>query len=193
LYDAKADAEAVLAALGAPVAKLMTAREAPDWFHPGRSAALKLGPKNTLAVFGELHPKVLKAMDIRGSAVAVSVMLENLPQAKAKGTTRPALQLSNLQAVERDFAFVVDAGVEAQQIVRAAMGGDKKLISGVEVFDIFDGGKASEQLGAGKKSVAIAVRLQPVNETLTDAEIEAVAEKIVASVAKATGAELRGS
>ncbi|MEM7686325.1 MAG: phenylalanine--tRNA ligase subunit beta, partial [Pseudomonadota bacterium] len=193
LYDAKADAEAVLAALGAPVSKLMTAREAPDWFHPGRSAALKLGPKNTLAVFGELHPKVLKAMDIRGSAVAVSVMLENLPQAKAKGTTRPALQLSNLQAVERDFAFVVDAGVEAQQIVRAAMGGDKKLISGVEVFDVFDGGKASEQLGAGKKSVAIAVRLQPVNETLTDAEIEAVAEKIVASVAKATGAELRGS
>ncbi|MEL7468079.1 MAG: phenylalanine--tRNA ligase subunit beta [Pseudomonadota bacterium] len=193
LYDAKADAEAVLAALGAPVAKLMTAREAPDWFHPGRSAALKLGPKNTLAVFGELHPKVLKAMDIRGTAVAVSVMLENLPQAKAKSTTRPALQLSNLQAVERDFAFVVDAGVEAQQIVRAAMGGDKKLISGVEVFDIFDGGKASDQLGTGKKSVAIAVRLQPVNETLTDAEIEAVAEKIVASVAKATGAELRGS
>ena len=193
LQDAKADAEAVLAALGAPVAKLMIAREAPAWFHPGRSAALKLGPKNTLAVFGELHPKVLKAMDIKGAAVAVSVMLENLPAAKAKGTTRPALQVSNLQAVERDFAFVVDESVEAAQIIRAAQGGDKKLISGVEIFDVFEGKKAVEQLGAGKKSVAIAVRLQPTNETLTDAEIEAVGAKIVASVTKATGAELRGS
>ncbi|MEM9062378.1 MAG: phenylalanine--tRNA ligase subunit beta [Pseudomonadota bacterium] len=192
LHDAKADAEAVLSALGAPTAKLMIAREAPGWFHPGRSAALKLGPKNTLAVFGELHPKVVKAMDLRGPAVAVSIMLENLPAAKAKGTTRPALQVSNLQMVERDFAFVVDSSVEAQQIVRAAMGGDKKLIAGVDVFDIFEGKKAAEQLGVAKKSVAISVRLQPVNDTLTDAEIEAIGQKIVASVAKATGAELRG-
>ena len=193
LQDAKADAEAVLAALGAPVSKLMVMRDAPEWFHPGRSAALKLGPKNTLAVFGELHPKVIKAMDLRGPAIAISVNLENLPAAKSKGTTRPALEISNLQAVERDFAFVVDDTVEAAQIIRAAQGGDKKLISAVEVFDIFEGKKAAEQLGEGKKSVAIAVRLQPTSDTLTDAEIEAVGVKIVASVAKATGAELRGS
>ena len=192
LQDAKADAEAVLAALGAPVDKLMVIRDAPEWFHPGRSAALKLGPKNTLAVFGELHPKVVKAMDLRGPVVAVSVMLENLPAAKAKGTTRPALKLSNLQAVERDFAFVVDTGIEAAQIIRAAQGGDKKLIAGVEVFDVFEGKQAAEQLGKGKKSVAIAVRLQPTTDTLTDAEIEAVGAKIIASVSKATGAELRG-
>ena len=192
LHDAKADAEAVLAALGAPVDKLMVMRDAPAWFHPGRSAALKLGPKNTLAVFGELHPNVLKAMDIKGTAVAVSVMLENLPAAKSKGTTRPALQTSNLQAVERDFAFVVDESVEVARIVRAAQGGDKQLISAVDVFDVFQGKKASEQLGEGKKSVAISVRLQPTTETLTDAEIDAVGARIVASVAKATGAELRG-
>ena len=192
LHDAKADAEAVLTSLGAPVSKLMIGREAPPWFHPGRSAALKLGPKNTLAVFGELHPKVLKAMDIRGNAVAVSIFLENLPAAKSKGTTRPALAISNLQSVERDFAFVVDSGVEAAQLVRAAQGGDKKLISGVEVFDVFDGKKAAEQFGEGRKSVAISVRLQPLNETLTDAEIDAVSDRIVASVIKATGAELRG-
>ncbi|MEM6663927.1 MAG: phenylalanine--tRNA ligase subunit beta [Pseudomonadota bacterium] len=192
LMDAKADAEAVLAALGAPTGKLMVMRDAPDWFHPGRSAALKLGPKNPLAVFGELHPKVIKAMDLKGAAVAVEIYLENLPPAKAKGTTRPALEISNLQAVERDFAFVVSADVEAQAITRAAQGADKKLITGVEVFDVFAGKKATEQLGDGRKSVAISVRLQPTDQTLTDADIEAVGQKIIANVAKATGAELRG-
>ncbi len=191
LYDAKADAEAVLAALGAPVDRLMVSRDAPDWFHPGRSGALKLGPKNTLAVFGELHPNALKATGARGPAVAITVFLENLPAAKAKGTTRPALKVSNLQAVERDFAFVVDETVEAAQLVRAAQGTDKQLIAGVDVFDLFQGKRAVEQLGEGKKSVAIAVRLQPSDTTLTDAQIEAVGEKIVANVAKATGAVLR--
>ena len=139
-----------------------------------------------------MHPKVIKAMDIRGTAVAVSIFLENLPAAKSKGTTRPALAISNLQAVERDFAFVVGSSVEAAQIVRAAQSGDKKLITGVEVFDIFEGKKAADQFGDGRKSIAISVRMQPSDETLTDAEIDAVAEKIVASVVKATGAELRG-
>ena len=191
LYDAKADAEAVLSALGAPVARLTVAREAPDWFHPGRSAALKLGPKNTLAVFGELHPKVIRAMDLRGSAVAVMVYLEALPQPKARATTRPALIASNLQTVERDFAFVVDAQIEATAIVRAARAADKKLIDAVEVFDLFDGKRAAEQLGEGKKSVAIAVHLQPSDATLTEAEIEVVAERIIAGVTKATGGALR--
>ena len=191
LYDAKADAEAVLAALGAPVDRLQVDRDAPDWFHPGRSAALKLGPKVTLAHFGELHPRVLRAMDVRGPAAAIMVHLENLPAARSKGTTRPALKISNLQAVERDFAFVVDADVEAAQIVRAAQGADKKLIAAVEVFDLFDGKRAAEQFGEGRKSVAISVRMEPTEATLTEAEIDAVAEKIVAGVTRATGGSLR--
>ena len=192
LYDAKADAEAVLAAIGAPVDRLMTFRDAPDYFHPGRSAMLKLGPKNPLAAFGELHPKVLEGMDVKGPAVAVTVFLENLPAARAKGTTRRALAISNLQAVERDFAFVVDTSVEAGQIIKAAQGAEKVLIDAVEVFDVFEGRHAAEQLGDGKKSVAISIRLQPKTETLTDAQIEDVGTKIVANVAKVTGAVLRG-
>jgi phenylalanyl-tRNA synthetase beta chain len=135
---------------------------------------------------------VLKAMDVRGPAVALTVFLKNLPPAKTKGTTRPALEISNLQAVERDFAFVVDADVESAAIVRAAQGADKKLIDAVEVFDLFEGKRAAEQLGEGKKSIAISVRLQPSDATLTDAEIDAVAERVVASVTKATGGTLRG-
>ena len=191
LHDAKADAEAVLAALGAPVERLMVMREAPEWFHPGRSAQLKLGPKVTLAEFGELHPKVLAAMDVKGPAVAMTVYLENLPAARKKGTTRQALKSSNFQAVERDFAFIVDREVEASAIVRAATGADKALIDGVTVFDVFDGKKAAEQLGEGRKSVAISVRLQPVQATLTDGEIDEVSQRIVQAVSKATDAQLR--
>ncbi len=191
LYDAKADAEAALAAIGAP-AKLMALRTAPAWFHPGRSAVLSLGPKNPLAAFGELHPKVLKALDIKGPAVAFTLFPEAAPEPRSKGTARPALTISDLQPVERDFAFVVDAGVEVDKIVKAAQGADKKLITAVSVFDIFAGEKAAAQMGEGKKSVAISVRLEPTTATLTDKEIEAVAEKVVATVAKATGGVLRG-
>jgi phenylalanyl-tRNA synthetase beta chain len=191
LYDAKADAEAVLAAMGAPIGKLMTAREAPAWFHPGRSAALKLGPKNTLAVFGELHPKMLQAMDVKGPAVAVTLFLDNLPLRKAKSAARPALVTSDFQAVERDFAFVVDERVEAETVLRAARGAEKKLIVRATVFDVFQGAQATEQFGPGKKSMAISVRLQPAEGTLTEAEIEAVAGRVVAAVAKATGGSLR--
>ena len=191
LYDARADAEAVLAAIGAPVAKLTVVREAPEWFHPGRSAALKLGPKNTLAVFGEIHPKVLRAMDVKGPAVAVTLFLDNVPPRKAGSAARPALVVSDLQAVERDFAFVVDERVEAEAVLRAARGADRKLIERAAVFDVFQGARAVEQFGPGKKSVAISVRLQPTAGTLTEAEIEAVAERVVAAVAKATGGSLR--
>jgi len=191
LYDARADVEAVLAAIGAPVAKLMVAREVPDWFHPGRAAALKLGPKNTLVVFGELHPKVLQALGVKGPAVALTLFLEAVPPRKAGSAARPALVVSDLQAVERDFAFVVDERVEAEAVLRAAAGADRKLIERAAVFDVFRGGKAVEQLGEGRKSIAISVRLQPTAATLTEAEIEAVAERVVAAVAKATGATLR--
>ena len=192
LYDAKADAEAVLNAIGAPADRLQTVREAPEFFHPGRSALLKLGPKMTLAAFGELHPKTLEALDVKGPAVAAVVYLENAPFPKAKAKTRAALDISDFQAVERDFAFVVDEGVEAEAILRAVRSSDKALIDGATVFDVFAGEKAEAQMGAGKKSVAVSVRLQPKSGTLTDEEIEAVAAKIVASVGKATGAALRG-
>ncbi len=190
LYDAKADAEAVLAALGAP-AKVQIDRKTDGWWHPGRSGRMTLGP-NALAVFGELHPKVLKALDVKGPAVAFTVLVANVPMPKGKTTTRPALALSGLQAVERDFAFVVDAQVEALSLVNAAQGADKALIERVTVFDQFAGEKAEAQMGPGKKSIALSVRLQPTDKTLTDAEIEAVSAKIVEKVAKATGGVLRG-
>lgn len=191
VQEAKADVEAVLRALGAPVDKLMVDREVPSWFHPGRSARLKLGPKVVLAEFGELHPKVLKALNISGNAVAMSVNLEALPFAKAKTKARGKLVLNDLQAVERDFAFVVDAKTEAEMIRKAARSADKALITAVSVFDVFEGDKAVSQLGEGKKSVAISVSLQPKDKTFTDEEIESVAGKVVAAVEKATGASLR--
>ncbi|WP_179378383.1 phenylalanine--tRNA ligase subunit beta [Jannaschia marina] len=187
VFDAKADAEAVLAALGAP-AKSQVMRGAAEWWHPGRSGRICLGPKKALAVFGEIHPKVLKAMDVKGPAVGFTIWPAEVPVPKAQGTSRGALALSDLQAVERDFAFVVDARVEVQKLVQAAQGADKALITEVRVFDEFIGGS----LGEGRKSLALTVRLQPTEKTLTDKEIEAVSAKIVEKVTKATGGELRG-
>lgn len=186
LFDAKADAEAVLAAIGAP-ARTQIMRNGPAWWHPGRHGQICLGPKKVLGVFGELHPKVLREMGIKGAAVAFTIWPEQVPLPKNRSATRPALQASEFQAVERDFAFVVDAGVEALTLVNAAAGADKALIDGVRVFDEFIGGN----LGEGKKSLAITVRLQPVAGTLKDADIEAVSAKIVEKVTKATGGTLR--
>ncbi len=191
VYDAKADAEAVLATIGAP-AKVQILRDAPAWFHPGRSGRMTLGPKRTLAVFGELHPRILSAFDVKGPAVAFAVLPEEVPLPRKGKATRAALHLSDLQAVERDFAFVLDADVPAQDVVNAAAGADKALIDRVQVFDAFAGAAAEAQMGAGKKSLAISVRLQPTEKTLTDADIDAVAAKVVEKVAKATGGTLRG-
>ncbi len=187
LYDAKADAEAVLSAIGAP-AKAQIMRGAQSWWHPGRHGKICLGPKKVLATFGELHPKTLNKMGVKGPAVAFTVLLEQPPFAKKKTSTRDALKISDLQAVERDFAFVVDADVEALNLVNAAGGADKALIENVRVFDEFIGGS----LGEDNKSIAITVRLQPGDKTLTEKDIEAVSEKIVAKVSKATGGTLRG-
>ncbi|RWR11462.1 phenylalanine--tRNA ligase subunit beta [Paenirhodobacter populi] len=189
VYDAKADAEAVLAAIGAP-ARVQINRKLDAWWHPGRAGNIALGP-NVLATFGEVHPKVLREMGVKGPAVAFTIRLENAPFPKVKTPTRPALVLSDLHAVERDFAFVVDTTVEAMTAVNAAYGADKALIAGVSVFDQFTGPKAEEQMGAGKKSLALSVRLQPRDKTLTDAEIEAVSAKIIDKVSKATGGTLR--
>ena len=191
LYDAKADAEAVLSAIGAP-AKTMILRAAPGWWHPGRSGQISLGPKTILASFGEVHPRVLAAMDVKGPAVAFTLFPERVPYPKNKSATRPALVLNDLQAVERDFAFVVDADVEALTLVNAAAGADKALIEAVRVFDEFTGNRAEAQMGVGKKSLAISVRLQPVEKTLTEKDIETVSAKVVEKVSKATGGVLRG-
>ena len=186
-FDVKADAEAVLAAMGAP-AKVQIMRGAQDWWHPGRHGKICLGPKKVLGIFGELHPKVLSAMDVKGPAMAFTLWPQEVPMARKSGATRAAMTISDLQAVERDFAFVVDTGVEALTLVNAAQGADKALIEDVRVFDEFIGGS----LGDGKKSLAITVRLQPKDKTLKDEDIEAVAAKVVEKVLKATGGVLRG-
>ena len=190
IYDAKADAEAVLAALGAP-ARAQINRKVPAWFHPGRAGTVALGP-NTLATYGEVHPKILAEMDLKGPVMAFTVYPANVPAPKARTTMRPALAISGLQAVDRDFAFVVDMQVEALVAINAAQGADKALISSVRLFDQFTGDKAEAQMGAGKKSIALTVRLQPTTATLTDKEIEAVSAKIIEKVSKATGGSLRG-
>ncbi len=186
-FDVKADAEAVLAAMGAP-AKVQILRGASDWWHPGRHGVICLGPKKVLGIFGELHPRVLDATDIKGPAMAFTLWPQEVPLPRKSGANRGALAISDLQAVERDFAFVVDAGVEALTLVNAAAGADKTLIEDVRVFDAFVGGS----LGEGKKSLAITVRLQPRDATLKDADIEAVAQKVIEKVTKATGGTLRG-
>ena len=187
LYDAKADVSALLAALGFDADKAQVTREAPAWFHPGRSGALRLGPKITLAHFGELHPETLRALDVAGPVAAFEVFLQALPPPRKKALARPPLVAADLMPVRRDFAFVLDADVPAGDVVKAALSADKKLIAGVNVFDVF----TSESLGAGKKSLALEVTLQPTEKTLTDEEIDAVAAKVVAAVAKATGGAIR--
>ncbi len=191
LYDAKADAEAVLMAVGAP-AKFQIHRNLPAWFHPGRAGVISLGPKLPLAIFGELHPKLAKAYDLKGAVVGFTILLENLPVPKARKTTRPPLVSSALQPVDRDFAFILDERVEALNVVNAAAGADKTLITGVQVFDEFAGPKAAAQFGEGRKSVAISVRLQPVARSLTEEDLDAISHKIVEKVHKATGGTLRG-
>jgi phenylalanyl-tRNA synthetase beta chain len=187
LFEAKADVVALLAALGFDAGKAQVAREAPAWFHPGRSAALKLGPKVTLAYFGEIHPATLAIMDVAGPVAAFEVFLEAVPAQKRKTLARPPLEAADLLPVRRDFAFVLDAGVPAGDVARAAMGADKKLITDVSVFDVFEG----KSLGPGKKSLALEVTLQPREKTLTDAEIEAVTQRVIAEVKKATGGQIR--
>lgn len=187
VFDAKADIEAILASVGAP-ARVQIMRNGAEWWHPGRHGQICLGPKKVLGIFGELHPKILREMDIKGAAVAFTIYLEEIPLPKNTSASRPALEASELQAVERDFAFVVNADVEALTLVNAALGSDKALIEDVRVFDEFIGGS----LGEGKKSLAITVRLQPKEATLTEKDLEAVSAKIVEKVTKATGGTLRG-
>ena len=187
VFDVKADALAALAAAGAPVGNLQTVAGAPSWFHPGRSGTLQLGPKIQLGWFGEIHPRVLQAMDVRGPLYGFEIVLNALPEARGRTALRPALEASDLMPVKRDFAFVVDDSVEAERLVKAVRGADKTLISDVAVFDVFSGGA----IGAGKKSVAIEITISPRERSLTDQEIEAISARVVAQALKATGATLR--
>jgi phenylalanyl-tRNA synthetase beta chain len=188
-FDVKADALAVLVAAGAPAQALQVVPGGPSWLHPGRSGTIQIGPQNVLGYFGELHPRALDALDAEGPLMAFEVILERIPEPKAKPTrAKPALELSPFQPVTRDFAFVVERGMKAGDLVRAAQNVDKKLITNVTVFDVYEG----KGIDPGKKSIAIAVTLQPRDKTMTDEEIEAVAAKIVAEVAKRTGGVLRG-
>jgi phenylalanyl-tRNA synthetase beta chain len=187
-FDAKADAFAVLAAAGAPMQGLQVVPGGPNWLHSGRSGTIQIGPQNVLGYFGELHPRALDMLRADGPMIAFEVILDRIPDAKQKPTrAKPALELSAFQPVSRDFAFIVDRSVKAGDIVRAAQAADRKLITDVTVFDVYEGKGIDE----GKKSIAIAVTIQPREKTLTDQEIDAVAAKIVIEVTKKTGGILR--
>jgi phenylalanyl-tRNA synthetase beta chain len=168
--------------------KLSTYAEAPSWYHPGRSGELRLGPKQTLARFGEIHPRIAAAFDIKGPVVAIEVLLPAVPFAKAKTRRIAPLQASVFQAVERDFAFLVASEVSAETLVRSVRGAEKSLIAAATVFDVYEGDKVEK----GKKSIAVTITLQAADRTLTEAEIDSVSQKIVAQVTKQTGAVLRG-
>lgn len=189
LFELKADLFALLEDLGAPVASLQIAQgSASAWFHPGRSAVVQLGPKARLAEFGELHPSVLKAMGADGPMHGFELVLGAIPEPKKKATkTKAALTLSALMPLTRDFAFVVDQAKPAADLVRAVAGADRALISGVRVFDRYQGAGVPD----GMKSLAIEVEVQPREATLTEAEIEALSARIVAAAEK-LGAKLRG-
>ena len=184
-FDAKGDAMAVLAALGAPMAALQVTADAPGFYHPGRAGVVRQGPKTVLATFGEVHPRVLAALDLSGPAIAFEVFLDAVPEPKRRRRGMP--DLPPFQPVRRDFAFLVDEGVPADSLLRAARGADRTLIADVALFDRY----AGERLPAGKVSLALQVTLQPREATLTDTQIEGVADRIVAAVVKATGGVLR--
>jgi len=187
-FDAKADALAVLAAAGAPMQALQIVPGGPAWLHPGRSGTIQMGPKNVFGHFGELHPRALEALKADGPIVGFEVILDRIPEPKAKPTrAKPLLEISAFQPVSRDFAFIVDRNVKADDVVRATQNADKKLITAVTVFDVYEG----KGIEPGKKSLAIAVTIQPREKTMTDAEIDALAAKIVAEVTKRTGGALR--
>lgn len=186
--DVKADVLALLASLGVPTGGLQMVARGPDYLHPGRSGLLQFGPKAVIGCFGELHPAVLKQMDSGGPVTCFEIILDALPQPKAKPTrTKGKLELSDLMPVERDFAFVVDRSVPAADILKAVQSVERNLIGQVAVFDVYEGPGIPE----GKKSVAIAATLQPRERTLTEADLEALSQRIVAEVSKRTGAALR--
>jgi phenylalanyl-tRNA synthetase beta chain len=183
--DAKGDLWAVLSAIGVPLEALQVTSDAPDFLHPGRSAMVRQGPKLELGWFGELHPRLLASLDLPGPMVAFELNLDAVADPKRRKKGAP--DLPAFQPVRRDFAFVMDQTIAADSVVRAARGAERALITAVSLFDVYEG----DQMAAGKKSLGLEVTFQPRERTLTDAEIEAASQKVVAAVAKATGALLR--
>jgi phenylalanyl-tRNA synthetase beta chain len=180
--EAKAHALSLLAALGVPLDSLTATRDAPNYYHPGRSGVLRQGPKLVLAQFGEIHPSVLTGLDLPGPAIALEIFLDRIPEPKRRPKKPP--ELSPFQPLHRDFAFVVDETTEADTVLRAARGAERSFITGAILFDVFP-------MPEAKKSLGVEITIQPRNQTPTDAEIEAICAKVVAAVSKATGATLR--
>jgi phenylalanyl-tRNA synthetase beta chain len=188
VWDAKTQALALLEAAGAPIDKVQITADAPQWYHPGRSGQIKLGPKTILAQFGELHPRTCKTFDIAGTVIAAEVFLDAVPLAKNTAKrARDVYAPSDLQAVSRDFAFIVAADMSVAPLVSAVRGADKDAITSVDVFDVF-----IKDTTAPEKSIAVTVTLQPRNAAFTSDQIEAISAKIIAAAEKAAGAKLRG-
>jgi phenylalanyl-tRNA synthetase beta chain len=189
VLDAKADAMALLASLGVALGGLQVVAGGPSWLHPGRSGTLQFGPQNQIGCFGEIHPRILKELGIKGPLVAVEILLDAIPAPKLKPTKmKPKLELSSFQSVTRDFAFVVDQAVKADDALKVARGIDRALVCDVVLFDVYEG----KGIEVGKKSLGIEITLQPKDRTLTDADIDALSQKLIAEMVKKTGAALRG-
>jgi len=183
--DAKADLWALLTAVGVSLEALQVTTDAPSFLHPGRSGMVRQGPKTVMGYFGEIHPRVLAALDLPGPMVMFELNLDAVAEPKRRKKSTP--DLPAFQPVRRDFAFIVDNAVAAENVIRAARGSERALITGVVLFDVYEG----ERMPEGKKSLGVEVTFQPRERTLTDPEIEAACQKVVAAVAKATGAILR--
>lgn len=188
VYDAKADAMAILSSMGVNIENIQVVAEAPNWYHPGRSGVIRLGPKNILAYFGEIHPNILKKLDVKGPHVGFEIMISNIPLPRSKkGNSRGPLKSSDFQSVERDFAFVVSKETKAENIVKAVRGVNKNLVEAINVFDVYQGSGIDDD----KKSIAINIKLQPRDRTMTEEEIDVFCTQVINIVAKKTGGTLR--
>lgn len=187
VFDAKADCLAALEAAGAPIDNLRVTTDAPAWYHPGRSGVLRLG-KTALATFGDIHPGMLKTLDVKGPVVGFELLFNAIPAAKPKkSTAKPKLELSEYQSSTRDFAFLIDAKVPAEDILRVAKTSDKTLIESAALFDVYQGKGVPE----GKKSVALSVTIRAADHTLTESELDGISKKVIQAVT-GLGGELRG-
>lgn len=188
VYDAKADAMAILASIGVNTTNAQVVAEAPHWYHPGRSGVIRLGPKNIMAYFGEIHPSILKNLDVKGPLVGFEIMIGNIPMPRSKsGNSRGPLKSSDFQSVERDFAFVVDAKIQANDIVKAIRSVNKNLIENISIFDVYQGAGIDD----GKKSIAVNVKLQPIDKTMTDEEIDVFRMQVINIVSSKLDGTLR--
>ena len=189
MFDAKADALAAIAAANGPFENAQITTDAPAYYHPGRSGALRLG-KNVIAYFGELHPLVLKKFGIKQRVVAFEVILDNIPLPRASNDkARKKLELSAFQPLDKDMAFIVDKAVKAADVIAAAKNADRAHITDVRIFDVYEG----ENLPEGKKSLALAMTFQPVENTFSDTDIEVLMKKVEQAVKSKFNAELRSA